>query len=748
MKREPNSQILNPREVPDVSRMIEEIEADMSGCASYVERLKQSDETMEAWWPGQSDDGRKHDTTESEAYPFDGASDARIRVSEEVVNERVLIKTAATIGGRSLFKPKESGDAVNATLFTTLMNHFMSGPMKVEIRDELDFLAEWQEACGLSILFVGWHTERALEPKTITEEDLLQFAVNLGLQTSGLPSTEELGKGIESGEVDAEQIAQAEAVAEVTTDDLRDMLLDPKRTKELVRQIRQYDPEVTAAEALRVARALQADEAGDYFAPYVRESRPVWEALLPLQDVVFSGAVKNIQKAPRITRQHWLTETDLLDRAKMEGWDKAWLDLVLKNPGRALNFGMDSGAWVMSGSAVRWEFMSDEELVRAGYYQITEVYSRRSSLAGAPCIYRTILHGSVNNAYGLHEVCRYKHGGYPFVAFRRERKKRPMTSSRSIPELTVTNQQSIKEIHDSRRNRNDLAVSPPVIVAGRRSGGRIRIGPDMEIPEARAGTLRWMDPPRMDMDTVAIAQDERAQLDSYFGRWSKNVPQPLVQLHQQKIVNDWLVDIGAAVLMTAQLVQQYVTAEEATRIVGTEYTLDDSRRAIQAQWDLTISFDVRDLDLEWLAKKMKMVNEFVLAGDVLNVVDKAGMTEFLFAAIDPVMAQRLVQPRAKAQQSEMDDEDRALSTIFTGGEPELMQGLDHAGRAQRMMEKTQNSPTRMQLLQTNGEIKKVWDNRLKFHQTQVSQEKNKQIGRLGGSPVLGAALSEAGKIPA
>ncbi len=746
MKTQDNTRLL-PRDKPNVSRMFEDLEADMDSCGHFIQRLQAADATREAWWENQSDDGRKHDTTEYEVTPYDGAPDMRVRTAEEIVNERVLMQQAAMIGGRVQFTPKESGDATDSALFATLMRHFVEGEMLAEIRDETDFLLEWKEGGSLSLLHIGWHTERALELRTISEKDLLTFAVNAGLAVAGLPTQEEMQQSMEDGTADPAQASMVALVSEITEDDLRAQILDPSQTKNLIRQIREFDPDITAAEALRVARALQAGEEGEYHAPYVKESRPFWEALQPGVDVIFSGASRRLQSLPRITRRHWMQRADVIDRANTEKWDKDWLNLVLANPGRATQLGTGSGSWVMSGSATRYEFMSDDELVRAGYYEIIEMYSRVSSQAGAPALYRTILHGAVNNAYGLHALCPYKHGKYPFIEFRRERKKRPITSGRSIPEMAATNQQSIKDLLDARRSRVELAISPPIITTGRRTGGRIRIGPDMEIPEARTGTLRWMDPPRMDVDTVAVLQDERAMLNRFWGRWDKDVPQPIVQLHQQKLVNDFLLDLSQAMRMTGQLIQQYVTPEEASRIVGTEYSLDATRRAIQAQWDVTTTFDVRDLDLDWLAKKMKLTNEFVLAGDVMNVVNKAGMTEYMFSALDPVMARQLIVPQEHAAQNEINDEDRALSIIFTGGEPELQQGQNHAARAQRMQEATFNSDTRRQALQTNGQIAAVWENRLKFHQTQIAQKKNKQIGRLGGSPVLGEALSEADKIP-
>jgi len=747
-KNDANSQVMMPREKPDVAQLISDMEGDMASFASYANRLERSDEIQQAWWQGQTEDGRKHDTDEMEATPFDGSSDQRIRISEEVVNERVLIQKAAMIGGRSTFKPKNSGTAKDAALFSTLMGHYMEGAMRQEVRDETDYLLEWKEGGGIAVLFVGWLHERALEPRMITEDDLVQFAVNAGLMNAGLPAVQALQQSAQDGSADPAMLEQAAGVAEVSEDDLRQMMLDPARTNELVRQIQAFDPEVTKAEALRVARAMQAGEEGDYFAPYTKESRPMWEALQPGVDVFFSGSARKLQKAPRITRVHWLTETDLRDRAQVEGWDKDWLKLVLKNPGRHFTWGLESGAWVMSGSATRYEFMSDDELIRAKFYQVAEVYSRRSSIAGAPCIYRTVLHGSVNNACGVHEVLKYKHGKYPFLEFRRERKKRPLCSPRSINELLTTNQDALKSLHDARRNRIDLANSPPVITTGRRTGGRIRIGPDMEIPEARAGTLRWFEPPQLDMDTVDVAQDERSMVDKYFGRWSKDVPQPVVQMHNQALVNDWLLDLGEAVTMTAQLIQQYVSDEEASRIVGMDYDLDATRKAIQAEYNLTISFDVRDLDLDWLKKKMEMLNEGALSADTMGVIDRGKYVNFMFSAIDPVMAQMIIEPTERATQNELDDEDRALSVIFTGGEPALLQGQNHAARLQHDQEAVQNSPTRQQVLATNGQIAEVYQNRLKFHQTQVAQQNNKQIGRLGGEPVLGRALSQAGKIPA
>jgi hypothetical protein len=743
---------LAPREVPDVKELLEKLQDDLRWSIDYVNRIEAADEVIEAYWEGQHDSGRKvQEEGGAEPFPFNGASDQRIYLAAEIVNEKVLLQKAALVNGASTFTPVESADAPDAALMQTLVGYFLNGPMKREVRDETDFMLNWKEGYGACLWHICWHEERAVEPRSITEDDLIAMAVQSGLQAAGLPAQEELAAGAEDGSVDEGTQQMASVVIEQSGQGMLDMLLDPARETELIAALTAWDPDITPAEAKRVAKELRTDRAGTYYAPYVKESRPKWKALNLMVDAFLPAGTTDIQNAPHIPLIHWLTASQVRDRAALKGWKPEHLAKVLAAPGRQLDVGMlGSGAsWVLSTASVRRGMTGSMDTVDAEskLYEIIEVLHKTTTLAGAPAVFSTVIHGAVLDAPLEHEMQPYRHGKYPLVALRRERRKRAITESRGIPELVVTSQNSIKDQHDARRNRTDLAVSPPLIVATNRAGGRISIGPNMQISERRAGTLRWFEPPKLDMDSTSIIKDERAMIDMMFGRFADSVPQPVVQLHNQALVDDFLCDLSEAVLMTTQLIQQYVPEERASRIVGTKFTMDQTRAAIQAQWDLRITFDVRDFNLDWLKQKAEMITNFVLAADTLGVVDRAGYVQYLFRAIDPVMSQTLVKPLDQAQREQLAAEDAALTEIFSGGEPELIPGQNHDALAKRMIEKTQNSETRMQLYQTNGQIRKVWDNRLKFHRTQTSQQKNKQIGRVGGKPVLGEAMSEAGTLP-
>jgi hypothetical protein len=738
--------VMDPRSPVDVKKLIDAIEEDLRWSADFVRRIEGADETLEAFWEGQHDSGRKVASQDDpDPSPFNGASDQRIRLAEEIVAEKVLLQKAAMVNGASTFTPVEAADAPDAQLMQTLVGYFMNGPMKSELRDEIDFALHWKEAYGLSILGVAWHEELAVEPRKLTVMDLVSAATEAGMVSAGLPPEQ-------AANVDPAVVEDAITMVEnEAKEDVLSMILEPDREEELIEALQAFDPDITDAEAKRVVAELREASEATYYAPYVKESRPKWRAYMPMVDILFPPNTTHLQSAQRIEIIHRLAADQVRERAVRKSWPEGALKAVLANPGRRLtlgDYGHGTQSWVLSTAGVRRGIedgaggaLTDEQ------FEIIEVLHRCSTPSGVPAIYATVLHASFTDAPLEHELQPYKHGKFPLVALRRERKKRALTDARGIPELVMTNQWAIKAQHDARTDRTSLANSPPLITQGVRSGGRVTIGPNSQISERRVGTLRFMPMPQVDLDSIGIVKDERLMINQFFGRFAEGVPQPVVQLHNQGLVNDFLLDVSEAVIMTTQLVQQYVSEERATRIVGMRFTPDQARAAIQAQWDTTIAFDVRDFHLEWLKQKAEMVSTFVLAADTLGVVDRGAYVQYLFRAIDPVMAQHLVRPVEEAMRTEIADEERALAVIFSGSEPELVPGGNSQARLDFMQADLTKSKARQEILRINGEVRAVWQNRAKFHQTQLAQQANKQIGRVGGKPVLAAAMADAGTLP-
>lgn len=739
----PDTKPLNPRHAPDVSKFIERINNAVTTAGEFISRMQEADDVKYCYWDHQSADGRKYSegNGEEEVLPWEGASDQRIALAEMLCNEEALLCKAALLAGSAQASPIDSNeDAELGARLLTILHHQFKGIMRSNIRDEIDYILDWRSTYGHAILAMDWIEERQIESATITTEDLLKMAVEMGLAAAELPSSDQLEQAQQSGqEIPREVVEQSAVVIQRTAEELQMLLLDPDNRERLISAIMALDPDIETDEARRVAAALQKGEPGLYYRPYTKNARVRWEALLPFVDVFYPTSTRDLQKAPWVARVHWLSREDLMDRATVEGWDDSWLKEVLKHPGETVQVTTIKGksfGWVLSGSRVRAQ-INEEDEERKNQFQIVELYHRATAIAGAPCVYRTILHWNVPKVAALHEALPDLHGNYPLVEFRRERKRKELVSSRGIPELVVTHQNAIKAQHDARTDRTNLIMNPPATVPMNRAQGRFSIGPFAQIPVRRSGTFEWMKPPPMDMDTLAITNDEWKLVNARFGRFSPDVPQPLATLIQQGVVGDFLTDMSAACVMTVQLMQQYMPLEQMQRIVGADVQWANSRQDVQGQFDLQIAFDPRDLNIEWLKEKLELYTAFVVPNDSEGVIDRAEMTHYIFSAIDPVLAQRVVKPKDANAIGEEADELNNIAVMFSGEEPILKPGQNAALRLNVLKRALERSPSIQQRVQGDEQVKKVWENRMKFFQFQLDQAQNAIIGRTGGKSVLG-----------
>jgi hypothetical protein len=728
---------LNPREKPPIQALIKEMEETIMNASDYLARIQGNDDVLECYWDGQSPDGRKHMADIGEpAAPWEGASDARLPLADEILAEQKLVMLAALTAGKLNVTPMESGDAPAAALVRPVMGYMLGTVMRQEIWEEINFWADWSLGYGHAVLHICWHVEQETVEKTITAEDLLKFAINLKL--------DEVARQLDAAGVPQDQVPpQAiDALAAVEETRLRQLLLADERSEMLISQIQEFDAAMTHSEAQRVATALRKGEPGIYYVAREKVSRPKWEALLPFVDVFYPTETRDLQTARWIARLHWLTEVDLIARAEVEGWDEKWVEAVRKRPGHTFQI-PDNYDWAFGGAGVRFTVTSEQARL-ARLYQVVEVFYRGAGKTGVPCLYRTILNGAVRDGYALHEPCGYKHGKMPFIALRRERRRRALTTSRGIPERAQSWQRALKLQHDAREDRTSLATAPPFVVPSNRGGARQEMGPFAQIPEKRAGSFKWLEPPRFDADVVAIQGSIIAQVDRYFGRTGEGVPPAVSMLANQLLVSNFILALSEAVEQTFQLLQQYMEPIKAARVAGMPVPFSATREEIQGRFDMRLTYDVKDLDMEFLKAKFEFL-EKVLLMDTEGVVKRADLVQYIFAAVDPVLAQTVVRPAESASQNEVQDEQRNVISMALGFQVPFEMGLNFELRSKVLAEAATQNPHVASRLQVDPGFQERYKERWDFFQHQITQKKNAMIGVLGVDPTKAPVPGGNGK---
>ena len=687
-----------PEDIRGFLLNIQEAESDVSG---YLDKKQRNYEVRHAIWSGQSPDGRKHTAALGrQAFPWEGASDARVRLADQICNENVALLTNAFFRSKLQLQPVESGDYAAKVSAETALKWMLFQHCADDLRREVELLAQMQEQYGLAIMGVFWRRTTRTEAKTITLDQLAAM-----LAETGDPMIQILLESI------------ADPLQE---DDAKQMLSDL------------FGP---AAGKVSCVRDLRNTGACTYENPYPFENRPEFVALEPWEDIYFPAQTADLQRARYVAWRELVTETELRERIVTDGYDEAFVTEALKHKGayrRPIR------------NYYRQEIINletEREMIELWHY-----YQKQFNKDQTTRVHYTVLHESVADEVAVSELLPYSHGDYPFVEFARERISRNLLESRGVPELLESQQYEIKTQRDFRSDRAAVAVLPPVRVPANRGKLNLIFGPGAQIPERRPGEFGWMDPPRFDSGTIEIEAATRRDVDEYFGRFSASVPQPLTMLTQQTMVDRWLRSCKAVIAQAFALMQQYLSDTEIARVAGAmPAPFQVSREAIQGRYDLVTEFDVRDLDAEVLGKKLEYIAKVAVPLDVAGVIDRAGLVNFIVGAVDPSLASMIVRSEQVATAKEAEDEQLALTKIAAGVEPPLPeQGVNPQLRLQVLQGAIQANPQLQQRYAGDEIYKGMVDARAQALQFQMTQIQNAQIGRTGAVPALASQPQSMG----
>ena len=680
---------------PDIKELIKEYTR-AGGYNNAGWRRTKSDDVRYAKWSGQTDDGKKHanDPTE-EPFPWDGASDTRVRLADAVINENVDVLTTAFWRGVLRASPVEASDAGKSALATTLLGYYRDNIMRNELRQEVQLAAQWGQQYGVSVVHVGWDRQLSKKMHPVTMDDVIGLAKQApeGTAMANLP-----------GMIKDEK--QEDAVVEII---IEQMSISKSRARKVVRELREND-----------ATEIPVD--------HVVKNAPSVIALKMHEDVYVAPETIELQNAPAIFRRQWMSEVQLKEAASIYGYSKEWVKQVMNTKGRIMDYA-DLVNSEISEQSLNHD--SSENL-----FEVIYAYTKKIDEDGVPGVHVTTFHPAISTVYGKSEMLEYCHGNYPFFAYRREWLTRRMLDSRGVAEICQTWQNEQKAQRDALYDRASLTVLPPFVYPAR-SSQIYRLQPGSAIPEMRPNEVRFMEPPRSNpqeaLEVVNYVQD---QADDYFGRFSENTNQISSQTKRQAMAENWLMTWSEVFSKVFELIQEYVSVEELQRISGAQAGFPQTPEEIAGRMDLQVNFDIRELDQEFMLKKMEVVSQMVLPEDTAGVIDRAALTHFKMQLIDPVLASVVIpQDKTGATQKIFDEVSKDVAYMALGNEAQYKEKDPTAGmKMQYLQQIIRSNPKYQEQLQGDERFKGLMEKYGKAMQFQVQQEQNAKIGKIGVSP--------------
>jgi hypothetical protein len=696
----------------ETSDLVAELQSALTDGDWFKQRCERAADVRFCRWDGQSEDGRKHRGANGgrEVFPWEGASDVRIRTADEIVNDEVRMMLSSLRRAQFQAAGIGSEDLAQGQRVSQLLRWQIEVAMRDQLRREMELASQWRQHFGSAVTAVQWHQELRRVPQEVRIEDVVATAVA------------PMMAGVQTEEAAAE--LQQRGVMEI---------LDPLMEEQWVEFLRQMYPLTKKSEARKALRELRETGLTMLDAAEVFGGGPRWTALQTFVDVFFPVNTWDIQRARWIAHRELVTETELTDRIETEGYDPDWVEQAINRKGSSLveTAGTRFGSgWRSTGWANA--FNGTKDLI-----EIYHFYYKTLTDGGVPQVRKCVLHPGVTDLEGWSGPLPYDHGMYPYVLHQREHTARCILESRGVAELADTWQAEIKAQRDARVDRTSLSTLPPVLVPPTRGAMRLQFGPGVQWPRRKGEDFEWMKTPPFDQGSIEIERATERSIDRYFGRISETNPPDRAMLYQQFLIDGWLGEIEQLAAMTLQLDQQYLPDEIAIRVMNAPVRM--SRQEIQGKYDLQVVFDARNLNSELLKEKLELINTFVLPLDRFGAVDLAKMVQMTLGAVDPIMAEAVLQSVEAASEKQVAEEQDVLSKMVAGIEVpmEPQPGMNYGLRMQVLQEAVQKNPELQQMIAGRPVLQKMVQTRMEFLQFQAQQQQNAVTGRIGAQPVLG-----------
>lgn len=686
-------------------------------------------------WPGQSIDGKKHDANMpegKEAFPFDGASDARTFLTDDAIDEIVAVEVLTFYRAILRVQGVGSSDSEGAAYINQLLEWIVGTKQFRTLRQEVELHSQYTHTYGWSVLQISWLQEHVLKLIEATLEQIMQMADQARAQGQGA--------------LNAQIMAALPA-----------MIMDESREHEFVSTITSIVPGLTDKRARKLVRDLRETGHAKVPMPYLCKNEPMIRALKPWEEVFISNSVTDIQHA-RVFVKEWLNETQIRQMEYTEHWDPEWIEEVCKLKGQFTTFGgasmitggtgvaTDAARNVQTGDYV--EYATNTELI-----EVIHGYTPRLDEDNVRGIWRTTFHALLPQSkvnpnkelFAKHELLDYRHGQMPFVVRKREHWSRSITSSRGLPEIFHTTERSYKTQEDGIVDSTSLSVMPPIIVP-ELAGVGYKFGPGRQIPESvpgRAPRAMSFPTPGVPYAFQLMSLLER-RISRRIGTRAANEAPEGPDAQRQKLISGNLGSWSEAFQQEFQLIEQFMAPEEFQRITGAPQAPSSDEESISQQYDFILTFDVRELSMDHVMEELKAIRDTVLPADAMGRIDRGKLVELLLRAIDPNLAKELLLDNESASQQVFSKVKLDLLSMMGGFQPELVE-MDATAQSQLEFAKQLmgSNPKMRQALQQDPQFQQQFQIWQKNRMQSVIQERNKMIGRVGVDPNAGAATADA-----
>jgi len=694
---------------PDIDWLCREFRRSGTG-GDFWSRIRVAEDTRLNRWPGQSDDGKKHDNQLAEgqpAVPFEGANDSRVYMADDIINEGVAIDTTAFWRADlkvSNITPNALDDAGQATMFLSWLRDVK---LRAELEEEVELFSQYRRWYGWAGLHILWNREVSYESKTVKLDELIATAQQVS-QAPQAQMSDEQRQIISVLSVFPQAIQNSDMRKQAV--DLMQFLYRTYVMNTMPERMTEDDlPNLSAKRAGQFVDDLRDHGETEIPFPYLCKNQPSIMALKPWRDIFVPTDTAGFQNSRLVTIRWHMTEAFLMAKVLAQEWDEEFVELALKTKGRTSVWNYSDVGMAITTSISQWGWLQqqtemieilcsyqkqiDQNGVLSVYYTIYSPYitddTKKTTKVKRSRKYGTFSGGeiaSVHNsrAYAKHGLLDYpQSNGYPIVLSRREHLDRQLVATRGVSEILITQQREQKVMHDAVVDHTNVSVGPPLFVPKSNPMQRY----DMT-PFAQNSCQKGREPTPLQLPTggLPVAIEFMEYLDRknhrYFGQFSEDVPPAVNQSKIERDVRGFLAAWGQAFQQAYELSHRFAPEliERVTRMPVSNRS--DSQAA---ELDFILHYDISHLNPETFEQKLKLLSQ-VKMQDQGNVINGNKLTSWIARAIDPMMARELVQPEQIGNAMTMKEVGDDIMAMFLGNPPNI-----------RDMKNDATAPSRMQM---------------------------------------------------
>ena len=662
---------------PDIKTLRYAYDETVTELEAYFDLCRTSYDDRRNWWAGKSRDHRKHG---ADAFPWEGAADMEAHTIDERITRLVSLFMSSLNRSNVRAFPVESTDIPRSKVVSSFLKWMVSSGYIPRFKREMELGANYLLERGILITYVGWHRE---DRRFLQRLDLNQIA-------QIAPEVVEL---IEAGENDDELIALLEATFPGVT---------KKRAKKALKDLRKTGE----AELPIVRRQVDAPEV---------------KTLAPDGDFFFPPYVTDPQRAPYCFWKTYYTAQELENKVITDGWDADFVETMIDKY-RGVN--IDSIEREQEGR--RSTSLTDNAYEANELIEIVYGYQRLIDPEdGSEGIYCTVFHKEYSEGYAKFELLN-GYEDYPVVVTKLSEDSKRLYDTQTIPDILRGIQNQVKVERDSRIDRNSLATLPPIL----HPVGQAPTdwGPGRMIPYRRKGDLDFAPTPPSPVGSIEIEKTMEAQADRLCGL---DETSQISQVRKQFLVDKFLQHSAEVLQMCYKCFQRFGPDSVFFRVTGSPDPVVFNKGNPDENYDIIISYDVLNSDPETQEKKLQQMV-------ALTQLDRSGrinIDNLLDAAansIDPVLADRVLQPTEAAQEQVVKQVTDDLAKIFAG--IEMPARPNGAQIALTVIQQYASQPDVAQRLQSDEAFAARLEKYAGQYTFQMQQAQNAEIGRVGTQP--------------